>query len=118
MNGAAIFSHEYWPGGIILQRTIRRVFCGLEASNNHDEPRAAVGTAINGTSQICDLLNARPGCVMAGRGLATVPERTTATMIVPVAIAEEAATAVTDCAPDHGLRLKVVLLLWMFLDPF
>ena len=80
--------------------------------------RAAVGTAVNGTSQICDLLNAPARLREAGRGLATVPERTTATMIVPVAIAEEAATAVTDCALDHGLRLKVVLLLWMFLDPF
>jgi hypothetical protein len=71
---------------------------------------AAVGIAVAGTSRICDLLKALARLGDGRRGLAMVPKQTTGTKILPVAIAGEVLTALTDCAPDHGLRLKVVLL--------
>jgi hypothetical protein len=119
MNGAATFGHEYWPGGIILQRTIRGVFGGLEAHSNPDERYG--GGRYSGRWNIADSRSAESALARlrdGRRGLAMVPKQTTGTKILPVAIAGEVLTALTDCAPDHGLRLKVVLLSWMFLDPF
>ena len=74
--------------------------------------------AVGGTSQICDLLNA-PARLRDGRSRASDGSGTDdGDYDFTGGDSRGGTTAVTDCAPDHGLRLKVVLLSWMFLDPF